>query len=98
MHGVADPIPEGGAESEEEQAKLRKCSGKRSEEWKILEDIAGDRDKAQEVPTEILLKQAETFGFKQHPYQRTKRMTGEGMLDHGELWHSKHMRHRSCSR
>ena len=100
MHGVADPIPEEGTESdsEEEPATLRKCSGKRSEEWKILEDIAGDRDKAQEVPTEILLKQAETFGFKQHPYQRTKRMTGEGMLDHGELWHSKHMRHRSCSR
>jgi hypothetical protein len=72
MHGVADPIPEDGTESEEEPAKLRKCSGKRSEEWKILEDIAGDRDKAQEVPTEILLKQAETFGFKQHPYQRTK--------------------------
>ena len=42
-----------------------------------MEDIAGDRDKEQEVPTEILLKQAETFGFKQHPYQRTKRMTGE---------------------
>jgi hypothetical protein len=92
MHGVADPIPEDGTESEEEPAKLRKCSGKRSEEWKILEDIAGDRDKAQEVPTEILLKQAETFGFKQHPYQRTKRMTGEGVLDHGELWHCKHMR------
>jgi hypothetical protein len=92
MHGVADPIPEGGAESEEVRAKLRKCSGKRSEEWKILEDIAGDRDKAQEVPTEILLKQAETFGFKQHPYQRTKRMTGEGVLDHGKLWHCKHMR------
>ncbi len=64
MHGVADPIPEDGSESEEEPAKLRKCSGKRSEEWKILEDFAGSRDKAQEVLTEILLKQAETFGFK----------------------------------
>jgi hypothetical protein len=92
MHGVADPGPEAGSESEEEPAKFRKCSGKRSEEWKILEDFAGSRDKAQEVLTDILLKQAETFRFKQHPYQRTKRMTGEGVLDHGELWHCKHMR------
>jgi hypothetical protein len=45
-----------------------------------------------EVLTEILQKQAETFGFKQHPYQRPKRMTGEGVLDHRELWHCKHMR------
>jgi len=67
MHGVADPGPEDGSENEEEPAKLRKCSGKRSEEWKILEDFTGDRDKAQEVLTDILLKQAETFGFKQHP-------------------------------
>jgi hypothetical protein len=92
MHGVADPGPEDGSENEEEPAKLRKCSGKRSEEWKILEDFTGDRDKAQEVLTDILLKQAESFGFKQHPYQRSKRMTGEGVLDHGELWHCKHMR------
>jgi hypothetical protein len=92
MATVADPIPEDGLESEEEQAKLHKCSGKRSEEWKILEDFARSRDKAQEVLTEILLKQAETFGFEQHPYQRPKRMTGEGVLDHGELWHCKHMR------
>jgi hypothetical protein len=92
MHSVADQILEDGTESEEEPAKLRKCSGKRLEEWKILEDIAGGLDKAQEVPTKILLKQAETFGFKLHPYQRTKRMTGEGVLDHGELWHCKHMR------
>ncbi len=92
MHGVADPIPEDGSESEEEPAKLRKCSGKRSEEWKIMADFAGSRDKAQEVRTEILLKQAETLGFTQHPYQRTKRMTGEGVLDHAELWHCKHMR------
>jgi hypothetical protein len=37
MHGVADPIPEDETETrrEEEPAKLRKCSGKRSEEWKI---------------------------------------------------------------
>ncbi len=81
---MADPAPEDGSESEEEPAKLRKCSGKRLEEWKILEDLAGSRDKAQEVLTDILLKQAETFGFMQHPYQRTKRMTGEGVLDHGE--------------
>jgi hypothetical protein len=92
MHGVADPAPEDGSESEEVQAELRKCSGKRSEEWKILEDIAGSREKAQEVLTDILQKQAETFGFTQHPYQRTKRMAGEGVLDHGELWHCKHMR------
>ena len=92
MHGVADPGPEDGSENEEEPAKLRKCSGKRSEEWKILEDFTGDRDKAQEVLTDILLKQAESFGFKQHPYQRSKRMTGEGVLDHGELWHCKHKR------
>ncbi len=52
MDGVANPIPEDGSESEEEQAKLRKCSGKRSEEWKILEDFAGSRDKAQEVLTD----------------------------------------------
>jgi hypothetical protein len=81
---MADPAPEDGSESEEEPAKLCKCSGKRSEEWKILEDFAGSRDKAQEVLTDILLEQAETFRFTQHPYQRTKRMTGEGVLDHGE--------------
>jgi hypothetical protein len=92
MHGVADPAPEDGSESEEVPAKLRKCSGKRSEEWKILEDFAGSREKAQEVLTDILQKQAETFGFTQHPYQRTKRMTGEGVLDNGQLWHCKHMR------
>ncbi len=58
-----------------------------------MEDIAGDGGKAQEVLTEILLKQAETLGFTQHPYQRMKRMTGEGVLDHAaELWHCKHMR------
>ncbi len=89
---MADPAPEDGSESEEVQAKLRKCSGKRSEEWKILADIVGSREKAQEVLTDILQKQAETFGFTQHPYQRTKRMAGEGVLDHGELWHCKHMR------
>jgi hypothetical protein len=59
---------------------------------KILEDFAGSRDKAQEVLTDILQKQAETFGFTQHPYQRTKQMMEEGVLDHGELWHCKHMR------
>ena len=68
MHGVADPIPEDRTESEEEPAKLRKCSGKRSEEWKTLEDFAGSREKAQEVLTDILQKQAETLGFTQHPY------------------------------
>ncbi len=81
-HGVADPAPQVGYESEEVPAKLCKCSGKRSDEWKILEDFAGSREKAQEVLTDILQKQAETFGFTQHPYQRTKRMTGEGVLDH----------------
>ena len=59
MHGVADPGPEDGSENEEEPAKLRKCSGKRLEEWKILENFTGSRDKAQEVLTEILQKQAE---------------------------------------
>ncbi len=57
-----------------------------------MEDFAGSREKAQEVLTDILQKQAETFGFTQHPYQRTKRMTGEGVLDRRELWHCKHMR------
>ncbi len=92
MQGVADPAPEDGSESDEVPAKLRKCSGKKLEEWKFLEDIGGTREKAQEALTDILQKQSETFGFTQHPYQRTKRVTGEGVLDHGELWHCKHMR------
>ncbi len=92
MHGVADPAPEDGSESEEVPAKLRQCSGKRSEEWKILEYFAGSLDKAQEVLTDILQKHAETFGVTQYPYQRTKLMTGEGVLDHGELRHCKHKR------
>ncbi len=93
MQGVADPAPEDGSKSDEVLAKLRtsKCRGKRSEEWKILEDIAGTREKAQEVLTDILEKQSKTFGFTQHTYQRTKRLTEEGVLDHGELWHCKHM-------
>ena len=92
MQGVADPAPEDRSESDEVPAKLRKYSGKRSEEWKILEDIGGTREKAQEALTDILQKQSETVGFTQHPYQRSKRVTGAGVLDHGELWHCKHMR------
>jgi hypothetical protein len=58
-----------------------------------LEDIAGTREKAQEVLTDILQKQSETFGFTQHPYQRTKRMTGEGVLDqnYAQIWVDTHM-------
>jgi hypothetical protein len=46
MQGVAAPGPahEDRSESDEVPAKLRKCSGKRSEEWKILEDICGTRE------------------------------------------------------
>ena len=44
MQGVADPAPEDRSESDEVPAKLRKHSGKRSEEWKILEDIGGTRE------------------------------------------------------
>jgi hypothetical protein len=44
MQGVADPAPEDRSESDEVSAKLRKCSGKRSEEWKFLEDIGGTRE------------------------------------------------------
>ena len=41
MHGVADPAPEDRSESDEVQAKLRKCSGKRSEEREIWNILAG---------------------------------------------------------
>ena len=68
MQGVADPAPEDRSESNEVQIKVRKCSGKRSEEWKFLEDIGGTREKAQEALTDILQKQSETVGFTQHPY------------------------------
>ncbi len=44
MQGVADPASEDRSNSDEVPAKLRKCSGKRSEEWKILEDICGTRE------------------------------------------------------
>ncbi len=46
MQGVADPAPEDRSESESDEvpAKLRKCGGKRSEEWKFLEDIGGTRE------------------------------------------------------
>ncbi len=92
MQGVAGPAPEDILESNEVPVKVRKCSGKRSEEWKILEDIGGTRDKAQEALTDILQKQSETVGFTQHPHQRSQRVTGAGVLDHGELWHCTHMR------
>ena len=41
MQGVADPAPEDRSESDEVLVKVCKCSGKRSEEWKNLEDIGG---------------------------------------------------------
>jgi hypothetical protein len=84
MQGMADPAPEDRAESDEVPVKVRKCSGRRSEEWKFLEDIGGTREKAQEALTlaDILQKQSETVGFTQHPYQRSKRVTGAGELDH----------------
>ncbi len=44
MHGVADPAPQDRSESDEVPAKLRKCRGKRSKEWKKLEDICGARE------------------------------------------------------
>jgi hypothetical protein len=44
MHGVADPAPQDRSKSDEVLAKLRKCSGKRSKEWKKLEDIGGTRE------------------------------------------------------
>ncbi len=44
MQGMADPAPEDRSESDGVPAKLRKCSGKRSEEWKILDDIGGTRE------------------------------------------------------
>jgi hypothetical protein len=66
MQGVADPALEDRSESDEVLAKLRKCSGKRSEEWKIMEDIGGTQEKAQdsgrEALADILQKQSETFG------------------------------------
>jgi hypothetical protein len=58
----------------------------------FLEDIGWTREKAQEALTDILRKHSETIGFMQHPFQRSKRVTGAGVLDHGELWHCKHMR------
>ena len=83
MQGAADPAQEDRSESDEVPAKLRKCSGKRLEEWKNLKYIGG----TQEALTDILQKQSETVGFTQHPYQCSKRVTGAGVLDHGELWH-----------
>ncbi len=88
---MEDPAPEDRSESDEVPVKVRKCSGKRLEEWKTLEDIGGTREKAQEALTDILQKQSETVGFTQHPYQRSKRVIGAGVLDHGELWHCKHI-------
>jgi len=44
MHGVADPAPQDRSESDEVPAKLRKCRGKRSKEWKKMEDIGGTRE------------------------------------------------------
>ncbi len=57
-----------------------------------MAETEGPRATAQESLTEILQMQSETVGFAQHPYQRVKRVTGTGVLDHGELWHCKHMR------
>ncbi len=77
MQAVADPAPEDRSESDEMPVKVRKCSGKRSRSgkfWKISE-------KAQKALTDIPKKQSETVGFTQHPYQRSKRVTG---ADHGE--------------
>ncbi len=71
---------------------MRKCTGKRSEAWKILTATDGTHETAQEALSDILRMQAETFGFEQHPYQRAKRVAGAGVLDHGDLWHCKHMR------
>ena len=53
MQGVADRALEDRAESDEVPVKVRKCSGKRSEEWNFLEDIGGTREKAQEALTDI---------------------------------------------
>ncbi len=71
---------------------MRKCTGKRSEAWKILTATEGTRETAQEALADILRMESETFGFDQHPYQRAKRVAGTGVLDHGDLWHGKNMR------
>ncbi len=54
---MADPVAEDGSESDEAQAKVCKCSGKRSKEWKILTEMNGTRERAQDALTDILQKQ-----------------------------------------
>jgi hypothetical protein len=72
MNCVADPLAEDGSESDEAPAKVRKCTGRRSEDWKILTETEGTHETAQEALTDILQMQSETVGFAQHPYQRAK--------------------------
>ena len=93
---MADPVADEGSESDEAPAPVRKCTGRRSEEWKILTATEGTRQTAQEALTDILRMQSETFGFAQHQYQR---VAGTGVLDHGDLWqrHCKNMRKYSAT-
>ncbi len=79
MQGVADPAQEDRSESDAVPVKVRKCSGKRSGPEKGAG--GSDRHSAKAVS----LRDRRTFGFTQHPYQRSKRVTGAGVLDHGEL-------------
>jgi hypothetical protein len=88
---VADTVAEDESESDEAPAKVSKCTGRRSEDWKILAEMEGPRATAQEALIEILQMQSETVGVAQHPYQRVKRVTRTAVLDHGKLWHCKHM-------
>ncbi len=82
MNCVADPVADDGSESDEAPAPVRKCTGRRSEEWKILTATEGTRQTAQEALTDILRMQSETFGFAQHPSGNEVR-TQEALIGKG---------------
>ncbi len=58
---AADPDADEGSKSDEAPAPVRKCTGKRSEAWKILTAKEGTRETAQEALADILRMQSETF-------------------------------------
>ncbi len=60
---MADPVAEDGSENDEAPGKVRKCCGKRSEEWMFFIDMNGTHETGQEALTDILEMRA---GLRKH--------------------------------
>ncbi len=69
---MADPVAEDGSESDEAPAKVRKCCGKRLDEWKfqvlwnVFTEMNETHETGQEALTDILKMRSGSADWKRH--------------------------------